>query len=232
MTISTDMTPNTRPDEGRTSPQETKLAGNGETVADEAVDLAVIHAFYHDTARPFLNYAVLRPYARAALEAAGYFALRGERDALLKVAREQTASMAGMAAARLRETAALAAERAEVVRLKARDENLMRQVITLGLGKDSALAAERERAEANERDATALRAFAHDVMGEWPENCGVDGFEIQDLAEKHGLLRPEERTESCGEGCQCEAMSADWPTQCYRFTELYRGAALSAQEGK
>jgi hypothetical protein len=36
------MTPNPRPAEGRTSPQETKLAGNGETVADEAVERAAI----------------------------------------------------------------------------------------------------------------------------------------------------------------------------------------------
>jgi hypothetical protein len=40
--VDTPLTPNTRPAEGRTSPQETKLAGNGETVADEAVERAAI----------------------------------------------------------------------------------------------------------------------------------------------------------------------------------------------
>jgi hypothetical protein len=95
------MTPNPRPAEGRTSPQETKLAGNGETVADEAVERAAAgywNAHLHDAdnaPEPWESaikhgawmdgqslVASCRRRARAALEAAGYFALRDERDAL------------------------------------------------------------------------------------------------------------------------------------------------------
>lgn len=69
-----------------------------------------------------------------------------------------------------------------------------------------------------------LRAFAQDVMGDWPHECGLDGFELQDLAVKHGLLVPVEMTAPCGEGCQCaEYYESDELVEgvtCYRKTEL------------
>jgi hypothetical protein len=73
------MTPNTRPAEGRTSPAETKLAGNGETVADEAVELALaaMDSYWEIPDEPHGN--TPEGAMRAALEAAGYFALRDER---------------------------------------------------------------------------------------------------------------------------------------------------------
>ena len=51
----------------------------------------------------------------------------------------------------------------------------------------------------------ALREFAADMFdaSDWPDGGDVDGFEFQELATKHGLLRPEQRTEPCGEDCQC-----------------------------
>lgn len=32
-----------------------------------------------------------------------------------------------------------------------------------------------------------FEAFAKEIMERWPE-CGVDGFELQELAERHGLI--------------------------------------------
>lgn len=79
---------------------------------------------------------------------------------------------------------------------------------------------ERLRAE-NE----TLRAFARDIMAAWPMG-GIDGGELQDMAETHGLLVPETRTEPCGDECACaeyhspEEM-ADGVT-CYRRGPLLK----------
>lgn len=49
----------------------------------------------------------------------------------------------------------------------------------------------------------ALRAFAQEVMECWPMG-GIDGGDLQDIAERHGLLRPETRYAPCYEdGCNC-----------------------------
>jgi len=47
----------------------------------------------------------------------------------------------------------------------------------------------------------------------------IDGGSIQDIAERHGLLRKETMTERCSEVCSC-ADSSDFPTTCYRKTAL------------
>lgn len=73
---------------------------------------------------------------------------------------------------------------------------------------------------------TALRAFAQDAMATWPMG-DLDGETLQDLAVKHGLLKPEMRHEPCGEGCNC----AEYVTQrefddgveCFRKTALLKG---------
>lgn len=82
----------------------------------------------------------------------------------------------------------------------------------------------RRAADRARNDLRSLRAFARDVMGEWPHECGVDGFELQDLAVKHGLLVPVKMTSPCGEGCQCaEYYESDELAEgvtCYRKTEL------------
>lgn len=72
----------------------------------------------------------------------------------------------------------------------------------------------------------ALRAFAQGVMEAWPMG-DVDGGTLQDLAEKHGLLKPETRREPCGEGCSCAEYAlpvefADGVT-CYSKTPLLKG---------
>ena len=37
----------------------------------------------------------------------------------------------------------------------------------------------------------------------WPEGGDIDAFAFQDWAVKYGYLKPETRTEPCGEGCFC-----------------------------
>lgn len=72
-----------------------------------------------------------------------------------------------------------------------------------------------------ERD--ALRAFAQDCMAEWPDEwSGLDGEQLQEAAVQHGLLKPTEATEPCGEGCWC-AVNGDFPLTCYRKTPLLIG---------
>ena len=71
-------------------------------------------------------------------------------------------------------------------------------------------------------DTASLRAFAQSVMQSWPEGGDIDGCDLQDKAEKHGLLRPETRTEPCGENCWCEEYD-DFPQTCYRKTALLTG---------
>lgn len=91
------------------------------------------------------------------------------------------------------------------------------------------------------RDLLALRAFANDVIGD--ELGDVDGGTLQDLAEKHGLLKRVEMKGPCREeGCACAGMldAEDWPSVCYRRTSLLTGnpetdariAALEAEQVK
>lgn len=85
----------------------------------------------------------------------------------------------------------------------------------------------------------ALRGFAQEVMEAWPEG-GFDGGDIQDIAEKHGLLKTEQLTDFCAPedfdgnsacGCRGYYSSGDFPIECYRKTPLLTGAALSTQTG-
>jgi hypothetical protein len=50
--------------------------------------------------------------------------------------------------------------------------------------------------------AEALRLFALDVLGDWPEGAPDDG-ELQGIAIKHGLLIPTPTVVPCGENCTC-----------------------------
>ena len=104
---------------------------------------------------------------------------------------------------------------------------------------------EQARSEAAEQSLSAmqarvdgLRAFAQDVMESWPEGA-PDGGDLQEFAERHGLLQPVEMPAPCGEDCGCtEFLSADdFPATCYRKTSLLTGrpesdaaiAAIAAQ---
>ena len=74
-----------------------------------------------------------------------------------------------------------------------------------------------------------LRAFAQDIMDEWPDVGTLDGFDLQELAVKHGLLAETTHHKPCAEeGCNCASMvdERDWieGVQCYRGTALLKGA--------
>lgn len=73
-----------------------------------------------------------------------------------------------------------------------------------------------------ERD--SLRAFAQDVMEGWPYGA-PDGGDLQELAEKLGLLKPVEMAKPCAEECCCAEFYGedDGPFRCYRKTSLLTG---------
>jgi hypothetical protein len=74
-------------------------------------------------------------------------------------------------------------------------------------------------------DIDKLRAFAQAILDGWPEVPQWDGFDLQDLAVKHGLLEATTVTEFCGEGCQCAEID-EFPMECFRFTALLKGPTL------
>lgn len=78
-------------------------------------------------------------------------------------------------------------------------------------------------------DTDKLRAFAQDIMNIWPEG-DVDGGELQEIAVKHGLLKPEIRHEGCGNNdyrCYCEEYCTSEEfvagVECFRKTPLLNG---------
>lgn len=75
-------------------------------------------------------------------------------------------------------------------------------------------------------DLQQLRSFALEILEAWPDG-GVEGDELQDIAEKHGLLKREIRYGRCGEICSCaEYVDENEFTagiDCYRKTPLLLG---------
>lgn len=70
-----------------------------------------------------------------------------------------------------------------------------------------------------------LRAFAQAIMESWPIG-DVDGGHLQDMAVKHGLLvKTTQNKPCCEEGCTCAEYLApdEFPTECYRHTNLLKG---------
>jgi hypothetical protein len=64
------------------------------------------------------------------------------------------------------------------------------------------------------------KGFALAVMRDWPEVGELDGFDLQQLGEKHGLLVKEWRTVPCsdGENCACnEYVVSGEQVECYRI---------------
>ena len=106
-------------------------------------------------------------------------------------------------------------------------DDAARIVIALRARLAAAEAAARERGEALRN----LRGFAQRIMQNWPEG-DVDGGELQDAAEAHGLLTREDRTDYCGdeEACSCCEQSAAFG--CMRFTCFRTTALLTAKEGR
>jgi hypothetical protein len=79
------------------------------------------------------------------------------------------------------------------------------------------------------KEIDALRAFAQAVMEAWPI-FDIDGDTLQEVAVKHGMLKPETRHEPCGETCACAeyADQSEWNDGivCYRITPLLTGKNL------
>jgi hypothetical protein len=71
-----------------------------------------------------------------------------------------------------------------------------------------------------------LRAFAQEIMDHWPES-GVDGDDLQNIAEKHGLIESTIKYDPCGEGCSCSeyASKAEFKAGvvCFKRTKLLTG---------
>jgi hypothetical protein len=77
----------------------------------------------------------------------------------------------------------------------------------------------------------SLRGFAAAILPMDEDFIGdVDGGQLQDAAEKHGLLVAIEVSEPCGEGCNC-ADYGDFPQTCYRPTDTLRTAIAEQANG-
>jgi hypothetical protein len=71
-----------------------------------------------------------------------------------------------------------------------------------------------------------LRAFAQEIMDYWPEG-GVDGDDLQNIAEKHGLIEPTIKYKQCSENCSCYGYvsNAEFKNgiKCFVRTKLLTG---------
>ena len=109
----------------------------------------------------------------------------------------------------------LLAEIASLKREGSRDHQVRRLTLTL-----------------QERDAEvrALRGFAQELVSdEWCLN--TEG--LQEVMEKHGLLKETQVTEPCGPDCYCETEYGEdiFPTNCYKTTPLLTGEPGPGREG-
>lgn len=81
-------------------------------------------------------------------------------------------------------------------------------------------------------NAAKLAAFAQEIISGALEGRSFDGADIQESAERHGLIAKQMMNEPCRgpeEYCAC-AWSTSFPAECYRVTPEIR-ALLSEQEG-
>ncbi|HHH9242598.1 TPA: hypothetical protein ACP31B_001801 [Pseudomonas aeruginosa] len=81
-------------------------------------------------------------------------------------------------------------------------------------------------------NAAKLAIFAQEIISGALEGGSFDGADIQESAERHGLIAKQVMNEPCRgpeEYCAC-AWSTSFPTECYRITAELR-ALLSEQEG-
>ena len=58
--------------------------------------------------------------------------------------------------------------------------------------------------------------FIDDVLGMLWANADIDGMDIQDCAQRHGIIEPVEMKEPCSEGCNCSDFYEGEPFICYR----------------
>ncbi len=84
----------------------------------------------------------------------------------------------------------------------------------------------------NEGLLRGMAAFAQEILSGALEGGNFDGADLQESAERHGLIAKQVMNEPCRgpeEYCAC-AWSTSFPTECYRITAELR-ALLSEQEG-
>ena len=92
----------------------------------------------------------------------------------------------------------------------------------------TALASANSRTDERE-ELAKLRGFAQDILNDWPDVGYLDGFDLQQLAHKHGLLVSETRFQPCGidGACSCAAMvdADEWAegVTCFRKTAVLKG---------
>ena len=89
-----------------------------------------------------------------------------------------------------------------------------------------------KHANDNGLDLEKLRGFAQELFEDWPDHVGVDGFDLQEIAVRHGLLVETTQFKPCSEAegaCSCLSYysSDEWKDGviCYRKTHLLGGAA-------
>lgn len=46
-------------------------------------------------------------------------------------------------------------------------------------------------------------SFGRDILSDWPDIYAMDGFELQEAAEKHGVLVRYHVTAPCCDSCKC-----------------------------
>lgn len=88
-------------------------------------------------------------------------------------------------------------------------------------------------ATASEEVIRGLAAFAQEMIRGAMEGGNFDGGDIQESAERHGVLTKEVMTQSCAgaEGdCPC-ALNAEFPAECYRITPAVL-ALVGSEAGK
>jgi hypothetical protein len=74
------------------------------------------------------------------------------------------------------------------------------------------------------RDAeNKLRAFAQELFKDSPDTEAIEGWDLEALAVKHGLLMPVTVTEPCGENCFCLRYGEGFPMTCNKRTAVLTG---------
>ena len=68
-----------------------------------------------------------------------------------------------------------------------------------------------------------LRAFAQEIFKDWPDYGPIEGWDLEAMALKHGLLTPVTVTEPCGENCACAEYGDGFPTTCNKRTSVLTG---------
>lgn len=71
-----------------------------------------------------------------------------------------------------------------------------------------------------------LRAFAQELFKHSPDTEAIEGWDLEALAVKHGLLQSVKVTEPCGENCFCLRYGEGFPMECNRPTRVLTGEEL------